>query len=253
MVTTAQPVVSARPFRIVCLRGIGEPLSGNMISHLTKLIGGPVEVVELPWEAEYGFVPRPLGAAFAEASGNAVPLLRKYLDGSPVPVFVICYSGGCYAGGLIAAHGHPNLLGIALIADPFQPVDIAPGGRFGIAGSRPIRSGVPARWLYNLDDGICCCPRDTPLRTLADQTSSMSLRDLGAWLRDLADRARTGRWQKVVIPWADPIATFRMYSQAARLALAYAGLGQASPHTRYAVQTAQLRDLAAWIVRTANQ
>lgn len=234
------------------VRGISEPMFGNMFDKVSALVPD-ARVIEIPWSASYGPVPQPLGEAFAKATGDAVPRLLQALD-EHGPGFVGAFSGGCYAAGHVADIGHRNLLGVALIADPFQPVGVAPGLRFGIAGSRPIRSHVPVKWAFNLADAICCCERDSPLRTLADQTSALSLSDPIRWGLDLADRAARNRWQRVVIPWNNPRATWDLYGRAINDALAYAGRLGPSPHLTYGAprgpRPSWTTELARWITET---
>ena len=55
--------------RIIRVRGIGEPTTNNLLSHVTRLLSG-VPVVELPWSATYGPVPHLLGTSFSASTGD---------------------------------------------------------------------------------------------------------------------------------------------------------------------------------------
>lgn len=140
---------------------------------------------------------------------------------TPNLAIIMGYSGGALAAGdalsEIRRGMHPDLEVIcgALIADPAQPEGLAPEG-FGITGSRPVTGGVyvPTYWLHNSSDPICSTPALSPLRTLADQLSAESLANLDLWVKDLANRLTTGRWQPSAIDWLHPIRTFKRYRKA---------------------------------------
>lgn len=196
--------------RIIRCRGISEGTTRNMLSGVTDLCDG-FYVSELPYSAQYGFVPLPFGQSFEASVTQGELMLRRELDKGPA--VVLGYSGGAALAGNVARDGHPNLLGVGLIADPFQPKAITHDGKFGVAGSRDIR-GVPTKWVWNPADMICQSRANSPVRAVADQTARMSLKDPGRWQADLLDRLAKNRWQRITYrPW-DVLAIAREYGQA---------------------------------------
>lgn len=192
--------------RIVRVRGIGEPMEGNLLSHITRLIPG-VEVVELPWSAQYGPFPKVTGISFSASTGAGQAMLLRELDNGPA--VVLGFSGGAAVSGNVARIGHRNLRGTVLVADPLQP-DFG-SGSFGIAGQREAPN---ARWFYRLDDPIPMCPRYSPLRTFADQSAAFALGDPAAWVGDLVDRLNKQRWQQIAVRWWEPMSVWQQYSRA---------------------------------------
>lgn len=190
--------------RVIVFPGVGDK---GMLQGVTRQLPG-VEVITLPY-GSYGPVPLPFGVDH-EAS-----LLRLMRDGRAEldkgPAILLGYSQGAEAAGNVAAGGHPNLVGVGLVADPMQP---DPGtGRWGIRGQRRI-PGVKVSWAYEAKDVICQCPKDSPLRTFADQTARLTFSKPDAWIADLFDRLVRGRWQAVKVQWWNPLAVLRQYNQA---------------------------------------
>ncbi|HEY9315777.1 hypothetical protein [Williamsia sp.] len=192
--------------RIIRVRGIGEPTTNNLLSHVTRLLSG-VPVVELPWSATYGPVPHLLGTSFSASTGAGQSMLLRELDNGPA--VVLGFSGGAAVAGNVAVIGHENLRGTVLLADPLQP-DFG-SSMFGIAGQREAPN---TRWFYRLDDPIPMCPRDSPLRTFSDQSAAFALGDPIAWGADLVDRLNRRRWQQVAIRWWEPTKVWQQYSRA---------------------------------------
>lgn len=229
---------------MLCCRGIGEPLTGNMLSHVTDHL--PVsryEVVEVPWAASYGPVPRIDGQAYKKSLNEGMLLLdRMVRDAVEADQGVILLG---YSGGAALAHRYtsvnPYLVdGLGLIADPYRepgagvPEHTAPG--FGLGGTGyPLTVG-PAKVFEIADpaDMICSCPANSPLRTFADQTYAVSFRDPIHWAGDLLDRLAKNRWQSVRINWLNPFETLRLYSEAAWYADGYLRRGD---HTGYPFRT----------------
>lgn len=194
--------------KIIQIRGIGEPMTRNMLSGLSRLVPG-AEVVELPWAAQYGPVPEPLGQAFRTATAEVPAMLAAELDKGPA--YVTMFSGGCVGGGPVVVSGHRNLRGAVFVADPMAP-DTG-SGYFGVAGSRPL----PVRNVLQLNysrDMIPRCARNSPIRTFSDQTAAFSLGEMDRWAMDMLTRIQRNRWQKVVIPWNNPVATWQLYAEA---------------------------------------
>lgn len=190
---------------VLSCRGIGEPIRGNMLANVgRKLDPARFRVREVPWAASYGPVPLPFGPSFDEALRTGRELLLRMIADDPYPVLLKGYSGGGALAGHVAReiargqHPHLEVVGCALLADPFMPDYASPvRDEFGIAGSRAIPRAFPTYWACDPADTIGRCPRNSPLRTVADQTAAASLSDPEAWIRDLEDRLRTGRWQAI--------------------------------------------------------
>ncbi|MFC9555554.1 hypothetical protein ACFTWF_32485 [Rhodococcus sp. NPDC056960] len=205
-------------------RGIGEPMGdGNMLANVTKSLDTQrFRVVELPWSAQYGPVPAPLGSSFDNSLTSGRTMLLDYIRRDPNPVVLTGYSGGGALAGNVAAeiargeHSELDVRGVGLISDPLRPAD--PWGSeepWGIAGSRPIaRVWFPVWHCADPADVITCCPPDSPLRTIADQSSAFALGDLRSWGWDLVNRLRTGRWQATIRDWRNGPAVWNAYSQA---------------------------------------
>lgn len=192
--------------RLIRVRGIGEPMSGNLLEGVSRQVKG-VEVIELRHPAEYGPVPRPGGNSYVATTGLGQSLLLRELDNGPA--VVLGFSAGAAIAGNVARLGHRNLRGTVLLADPHQP-DWGTDS-FGIAGGKDAPN---TRWVWRLDDPIPYCPRDSPLRTLADQSAAFALGDPKAWLTDIADRLQKRRWQQVAVRWWEPMSVWQQYSRA---------------------------------------
>lgn len=227
---------------VLACRGIGEPLQGNMCSAVTRNLDPTrFRVIEVPWSASYGPVPLPLGPAFDDSLGTGRELLLRMIDEDPNPVLLLGYSGGAALAGNVAAEvargEHPRLevVGCGLISDPFMPQYASPTrGTWGIAGYRHVALSVPTLWAADPTDAICCCPANSPLRTIADQTRAFSLSNLLGWGVDLVGRLKRQEWQQVAIDWRNRDEVHAIYRQAAHDLDGYLRRGD---HTSYALRT----------------
>ncbi|QGH75844.1 lysin B [Gordonia phage Syleon] len=237
--------------RIILCRGIGEPASSPMLRTVTTEIlklGYVPEVVNLPWKAQYGPVPDPLGDDFHDALAHGKELLRRELDKGPA--VVLGYSGGAQlAGDFVVDIGHHNLIALGLVADPGQPKGATGNySRWGITGAR-IPFGTPTAWIADPNDGIPLCPANSPLRTLADQSEKFSLIDPVAW--------GFGLWIKLVRGDFQKVDAFKQFTEgewweAADLLHGYVfGRDHTSYGTRIDPRTGNTysRDLAEWVVK----
>lgn len=231
--------------RLICVPGIGESAPGDQLHTLRRHLPDWDHTV-IRWSASYGPVNDRFdifGQSFEASLADGMARLRAGLDRGPA--MVVGYSGGAAVAGHVAARGHRNLRTVGLVADPF-----APGNPLihGIAGRRPI-AGVPARWVSHRDDVICCCPTDSPLRTIADASAAMSLGDPVGWGRDVEARLRSGRMAALFRrPW-DVVGEYRRFDRAfwhvhGYLTSAHTSYGRIGPqphgHT-------YLQELATWL------
>lgn len=213
--------------RLILCRGIGEPLHTGLLSRLPGLLAA--DHIDLPWTAQYGPVGRegPAGESFERSLAAGTRLLRAELDRGPA--IVVGYSGGAALAGNLAKTGHRNLVAVGLVADPLDP---GTARTHGIAGRRPI-TGPPVHRLRNLDDVICSCPADSPLRAIADTSAAFSLADPAAWGRDVLARLAARQVASILV---QPAVYQRAYLDACR----YLGVNPAAPwqqgrcaHTAY--------------------
>ncbi|OZC55073.1 hypothetical protein CH289_07715 [Rhodococcus sp. RS1C4] len=190
---------------IIRNRGIGENQTRNMCSVTTDQTRTRWRIVENHYPAEYGIVPTLLGRSFDNSLTTGIRYANQRIDEAQDPVILIGFSAGAAVAGHTAAQLTPaqrrKVAAVILISDPFQPDGFTSAGH-GIAGSRRI-NGVTARWIFDELDPICCTPKNSPLRTLADQTSSMSLADPHAWGTNLLTRLRLHQWQPVAPQGSD--------------------------------------------------
>lgn len=243
--------------RLITVPGIGERPGADLLNVQRVLLPGWDHTV-ISWSASYGPVNahgNPWGISFEGAVIDGTTKLRAELDRDPA--MVVGYSGGAAVAGHVAAQGHRNLRAVGLVSDPF-----APGNPLihGIAGRRPI-AGVPSRWVSHRDDVICCCPHDSPLRTLADASAAMSLADPAGWGLDIITRLRSGRMSALIRhPWDLP-REWRRFDTAITDACGYLGIDRRTlavrrghnTHTVYGWRGPQqngltyLQELAAWL------
>ncbi|MDF3308739.1 hypothetical protein P3H15_27350 [Rhodococcus sp. T2V] len=241
-------------------RGIGETIPSPMLANVTKLLDPKrFRSIEVPWSAQYGPVPAPLGTAFDTSLREGRKILIDMIAADPYPVILKGYSGGAALVGNVAAEiargEHPELdvRGVGLISDPLRPQDPwDPQERWGIAGSRPIsRVWFPVWHCADPADAITNCPADSPLRTFADQSAAFSLADPRAWGADLIWRLRTGRWQATIRDWRNVHDVLRTYGQAINDAEGYLTGDHTSYHLRrYPGST---RTYTEWLADRINE
>ncbi|WP_052069848.1 hypothetical protein [Rhodococcoides fascians] len=216
-------------------------------------------VVQIPWRREYGPVPRAGGASFDAGLAEGIGMAVKIIRDDPNPVVLGGYSGGAALTRMVAnqilrgMHGTDLVvLGLANISDPFRPRSIgaALSAGWGIAGEIPIWK--MREWsVCDLNDVICCCPQHSPLRTLADTSSSMSLGDPAAWGTNLLWKIRTQQFQDVAINWRDPAAVRAIYQQAKHDLDGYRKRGD---HVQYSIRVRPGTHLThtTWLAQELN-
>lgn len=226
--------------KIIVFPGVGDP---GMLRGVTDLIPN-AEVVTLP-SGSYGPVPLPFGPSHEDSVLRLMRQGRAELDKGPA--VLLGYSQGAEAAMNLAATAHPNIIAAGAVSDPMQP-DLG-NGLTGIRGARPVPASVRTRWMFDPKDVICQCPKDSPLRTLADQTARMSFRNPHDWVGDILARLAAQRWQQVRVEWWNPIGVQLQYRRARLDAEGYLLRGD---HTGYGARKqanglTYLQNLAAWI------
>lgn len=206
--------------QIITVRGTGEPLGlppSTMLAATARKLAVVfgADLVDVPYAAQYGPVPTPTGQSYERSVAEALGLLDFYANQGP---FVLLgYSMGARIAGDFAKGGHRNLVATGLVADPLDP---GTPTAFGVGGRRRVDQ-PNTYWAAHPRDMICRCPTDSPIRTLADQTSHLSLSSPQGWAEDMIDRLARARWQKTLVPWTNPIRTWKTYSQAVDDVLGY--------------------------------
>ena len=233
--------------KVILCRGIGEPANGRTMLHgVVDFLPKSWQVVNQQLKPEYGFVGGPFfGQSFANTYAEGYRALMEELEKGPA--IVLGYSAGAAFAGAVK---HRNVIAVGLLADPFQPVGVSSNGKYGLAGSR-ANYHPKVKWVYDPTDMICQSPADSPIRTIADQTSHMSFANINEWVTDLVSRLTTGRWQAVRRQWWNPLAVSRQYSEAISGAIGY--LKPGGDHTSYQVRRQSngktyTQNLAEWVI-----
>lgn len=234
--------------KLILCRGIGEPANSPMLQNVVRelaTLGKYPLVVNIPYSASYGPAGKQglLGESFNDSLKTGRQLLRAEL--AKGPAVVLGYSAGAKLAGDVAVEKPDNLLAVGLIADPAMPYTAKNNGRYGITGSRPVTT-VPCKWSADPRDGICQCPTNSPLRTLADQSEAFSLGDPAAWTADMWHRWSTAHWQPTNL-WGQ--ITTDAWPEAARLFYGYLWGGD---HTSYGLRRetngkTYTRNMAEWV------
>lgn len=233
-------------------RGNGEKLNSNMLMGNGSAMGvedylnADYEVIDVPWPANYGPVggDSPLDSSYAVNLQLGIIMLKdmlQALQGDDTAVLLGYSAGASLVGNYAELAGRSpkamynrRILGVGLVADPMRPpgADGVPG--FGVGGARHLPAAdFPVFWASDPMDPITSLPANSPLRTIADQTYAMSFApgEFPAWIGDIVDRLRTGRWQRVTVEWWNPIGVARQYAEALAAAHRYLFGGD---HTSYA-------------------
>lgn len=236
---------------VLAFRGIGEPIEGPQLldQYLNALPVG-WQRVRVPWLAEYGPVPNPLGVSYSRSLAQGIILGRRLIGeirhrDPEARIVLVGYSGGAALAGNLANQHAGAIAACVLVADPNDP-------RGGIAGARPV-TGVPVVWVANPADVICRCPDPSPLRILARLTPLMGLGARDAWqgandvIRQLGDRRTREELADEIGPWWLPT-TWGRYDAAIRGAHGYlSGREHADAYRRRAADgSSLLTRVAEW-------
>lgn len=253
-------------FHVITCRGIGEKLgsSDNMLTGVTDRL--PIDTNwhyhELPWVSEYGPGGGNIfGDSYVENIHAGMIMLQDLIqdiieenDSGDLPqIIILGYSAGATLAGnyALGASTIPNIASyiaaVGLVSDPMRPrgggTALYTAPDFGVGGERDIPShSFPVFWISDPMDPITSTPENSPLRTIADQSWAMSFAPgkFPAWMGDLVDRLKTGRWQKVAIHWWDPVSVIRQYADAIAGANRYLFGGD---HTSYGVRNVPNTDV----------
>lgn len=181
--------------RLITVRGIGEPLEGNMLDHFAREFPH-WERHELAWDATYGPVGGKLtGDSFNFAVQMAGIELIATIGASSEPCVLVGYSAGAeIVGNYVYRVGQPQVKAAVLVADPSAARNEYLG-RSGIRGARNGTPHCPTLRIVNADDPICSCPEDSPLRAIAEATPAFSLGDPAAFTFDMARKLQPSNWR----------------------------------------------------------
>lgn len=235
--------MTSERFTVIACGGIGESgpddrsfeVKGMLKNVTDKLDPLKFESQWCPWEASYGPVPKLDGDDYDDSLERGIERLVTAIRQCPNDVVGLGYSAGATLWGRLLElmeegyYRDISVVGVAFIAHPERREGDScnnVGTGWGIGGEwlgGPDK--IPTFEIADPADVICCCPTNSPLRTFADQTSSMSFLDIHGWAVDLRDRLINNRWQAVKIEWWNPVAVFRQYTQAANDILGYAARG----------------------------
>lgn len=207
---------------LITAKGIGEQSGRNLLSQLAAQVPH-AERIDLDWTASYGpsNPQRSLtGPDFAESLADLdrklTDTIERLIRVDPSARIVMAgYSGGAAGvGDWLAAKWprYPEVKAAVLVADPFQPLGVAPNGTYGLGHvdgrkGRPITEwGGPVRWVFDERDKICCCEDDSPLRPLAFASARMSLGDPVAWAAETlpslqSRKVRADLLKQLGVPW----------------------------------------------------
>lgn len=244
-------------YSIIKLRGTGEAL-GNPGNFLTQFSDALIKTApdhftdggDIPYPSSIGPMNpenNPLGGSLQNSRELGEVQLLEHLRKSPGPFVLMGYSLGAIVTTVtierLINHREYETLGkIAATVnwanplrnqgDSFFERDV-PG--YGIAGQHNrFPEGILYYEIANRFDAICCCPADSPLRTLPDVGDAFSFAVTGGWSADLLNRISTRRWQLANYEWwknprrylaryAEAIALLRGYLYDGQHTSAYAG------------------------------
>ncbi|MGW2664154.1 PE-PPE domain-containing protein [Nocardia tengchongensis] len=224
---------------VLTCRGTGEALGSpeNMLTSVTGQLDP--EIYEIGADVDYPASIGPAnpqrnlaGCSEQQSIDRGVAALVQAIHATPDKVGILGYSLGAEVVTRFleakARGEYPDceLAWAANVANPLRregdSIDPEPVG-FGISGQRgPWPDEFPIWEVANPADAITSCPRDSPLRTLADTVSAFGFADMGAWTSDLADRLRRNCWQTAQFgSWAHLLHIWELWSQAAELMEGY--------------------------------
>ncbi|OZF09838.1 hypothetical protein CH300_00205 [Rhodococcus sp. 15-1154-1] len=247
-------------YTFLTAEGIGDT-QNTMMSQVAKHLDPDLYVTKrLPWRSQYGPVPRLDGLSFDRNIGDGIQMAAEMIRRDSNVVMLGGFSGGAALMRLLARQirwgdlGQDlQIAGLATIADPYRPpgVGAKPSDGWGIAG-RVYIDNFPQWTAADPRDVICCCPSDSPLRTLADQSSSLSFVDPAAWAQNLGWKLTTRQFQAVRLNWHDPRSVFAQYARARSDLDGYLKRGD---HTQYAIRVKPGTNLTytAWLADQLNR
>ncbi|AXH50492.1 lysin B [Gordonia phage Ruthy] len=234
---------------MVTVRGIGEPMGGNMLSQFVDRLGDGWTHIEVPYPAAYGFVngqrnPHAPDYETTKRLGRANVRIELAIIAAEHPDAIVVlagYSAGADIVDDLAVSGimteFPQVKRCVVVANPSNPGSNGLAD-YGIAAPERGRQHVDSRVIpvNHLGDVICCCPPRSPLRVIATLTPRMQLADRTVWARDvlrkLGDPTVRAEIDEQLGAWWDP-RNWGRYDRAGRDARGYLALGVPSTHTIY--------------------
>ncbi|AFR48018.1 cutinase family protein [Gordonia sp. KTR9] len=237
------------PCYVVTVRGIGEPMDGNMLSQFVERLGAGWTHVEVDYPAAYAFVNgqrNPLAPDYdtTKRLGRAQVRIELAIIRAEHPdatVVLAGYSAGADIVDDLAVSGimseFPQVKRCVAVANPSNPGSNGLAD-YGIAAPERGRQHVDSRVIpvNHPGDVICCCPPRSPLRVIATLTPRMQLADRSAWARDvlakLGNPTVRAEIDRQLGAWWDP-RNWGRYDRAAKDARGYLGLGVRSTHAIY--------------------
>ncbi|USH45040.1 lysin B [Gordonia phage Camerico] len=175
---------------VILVNGIGEN-NGGVLRRLENFLPKDrYEIIALPYKADYGPAPGLVGLPFEQTLIDARSLLLRWCRSvhRNRVIVLVGYSAGAQIVGDVAAElarsgDRAGVVGAVMLSDPSQPKGLAPGGKYGVRGSRTIPGGIAAEWWFDINDVICCCtpPPKSLIRVFADHSSEFSLAGPRAW------------------------------------------------------------------------
>ena len=224
---------------VITCRGTGEHRNApsNMLFNVTRSLDpGRFNVLgDLDYPASVGpanETGNPFGCSEDESIRIGVENLAGMIRATPNTVGLLGYSLGAE---VVTAFREAQVRGelgdceiawSACVANPRRAagdsIDPYSSG-FGINGQRAaFATGAVHLEVANPADAITSCPQDSPLRTMADQTSAFTFAALGGWTRDLGEKMLQRRFQPSARSWwRNPIHAFDVYGAAGRGILGY--------------------------------
>ena len=156
------------------------------------------------YPAEYGPATGPDHRSLAESIEIGVTAARKAVDELSKTGETTIILGGYSQGAMVAVQASEDswiaqkLTAVACLANPYEAVH---GDKSGIAGAR-TKSNVKTFSTYVTGDMIADLPLGSPLRTIADLSSWMSLRSPAAALKWADQVVQTLLHQRTQAWWA---------------------------------------------------